>query len=68
MSETSEAKKLVSVSATSTSMTDARKESLERIPCIYYLVQFEKDTNQAQVQALIDSRSEVNAIHPTFAK
>ena len=33
----------------------------------YNPVQF-KDTSEAQVQALIDSGSEVNAIHPTFAK
>ena len=62
-----EAKKLVSVSATSTSTTDAREEALERVPCIHYPVRF-KDTNKAQIQALIDSGSEVNAIHPTFAK
>ena len=68
MSRASEAKKLVSVSATSTSMTGAREEALERIPCIHYSVQFKKDTSKAQVQALIDSGSEVNAIHPTFAK
>ena len=62
------AKKLVSVSATSTSVTGAREEALERVPCIHYPVQFKKDTSKAQVQALIDSGSEVNAIHPTFAK
>ena len=60
-------KKLVSVSATSTSVTGARKEALERVPCIHYPVQF-KDTDKAPVQALIDSGSEVNAIHLTFAK
>ena len=49
-------------------MTGAREEALERIPCIHYSVQFKKDTSKAQVQALIDSGSEVNAIHPTFAK
>ena len=31
------------------------------------MIQF-KDTREAQVQALIDRGSEVNAIHPTFAK
>ena len=61
------AKKLVLVLATSTLVTGAREEALERVPCIHYLVQF-KDTDKAPVQALIDSGSEVNAIHPTFAK
>ena len=67
MSRASEAKKLVSVLATSTSTTGARKEALERVPCIYYPVQF-KDMDRAPVQALIDSGSEVNAIHPFFVK
>ena len=48
-------------------MTDAREEALECVFCIHYLVQF-KDKSDAQVQTLVDSRSEVNAIHPTFAK
>ena len=61
------AKKLVLVSATSTSTNGAREEALERVPCIYYLVQF-KDTDRAPVQALIDSGSEVNAVHPSFVK
>ena len=61
------AKKLVSVSATSTSVTGAREEALERVPCIHYPVQF-KDTDRAPVQALIDSESEVNAVHPSFVK
>ena len=60
-------KKLVSVSATSTSVTSAREEALERVPCIHYPVQF-KDTDKAPMQALIDSGSEVNAVYPSFAK
>ena len=63
----SRAKKLVSVSATSSSMTEASKEkhvSLERIPCIHYPLRFCKDT--AGVRALIDSSSEVNAISPAY--
>ena len=60
-------KKLVSVSATSTSTTGAREEALERVPCIHYPVQF-KDTDKAPVQALIDSGSEINAVHPFFVK
>ena len=67
MFRASEAKKLVSVSATSTSTTGAREEVIECIPCIYYLVQF-KNIIGAQVQALVDSRSEVNVIYLTFAK
>ena len=61
------AKKLISVSATSTSMIGAGKEAPKRISCIYYPVQF-KDTDKIPVQALIDSGSEVNTIHPSFAK
>ena len=55
-------------------MTGAREEALEqeealeRVPCIHYSVQFKKNTNKAQVQALINSGSKVNAIYPTFAK
>ena len=51
---------------TFTSMTDAKKKALKHISYIYYLVQFKKD--KTQVQALIDLRSEVNAIHSSFAK
>ena len=61
------AKKLVLVSATSTSITDVGEEALERVPCIHYPVQF-RDRDKAPVQALIKSRSEVNAIYPFFAK
>ena len=60
-------KKLVSVLATSTSVTGASEEALERVSCIHYLVQF-KDTDKAPVQTLIDSGSEVNAIHLSFVK
>ena len=67
MSRALEVKKLVSVSATSMSMTGAREEALERVPCIHYSVQF-RDTDRAPMQALIDSGSEVNAIHPSFVK
>ena len=62
------AKKVVLVLTTSTLVTVAREKALERIPCIHYLIQFKKNTSKAQVQALIDSRSEVNTIHLTFAK
>ena len=60
-------KKLVSVLATSTSMTSARENALEYVSYIYYPVQF-KSTNGAQIQALLDSKREVNAIYPTFVK
>ena len=60
------AKKLVLVSATSTSVTGARKEALERVSCIHYPVEFKKD--KTQVQALVDSGSEVNVMYPSFAK
>ena len=63
-----EAKKLVSVSATSTSTTDAREKVLERISYIHYPVRFKKDMGKTPVQALINSESEVNAIHPSFTK
>ena len=46
-------------------MAGAREEALERVPCIHYPVQFE-GTNETQVQALIDSGSEVNAMTPAY--
>ena len=66
MSEALTAKKVVTVLATSTLMTDTREETLERVFYIHYLVQFMKD--KTQVQALINLGSEINAIHPSFAK
>ncbi len=58
-----QAKKLVAVSATSTSMIDKiTEEELERVPCIRYPVTF-KD----QAKALLDSESEVNAMSQAFA-
>ena len=62
------AKKLVLVSTTSTLVTSTREEALECVPYIHYLVQFKKNINRAQVQALIDLGSEVNAINLTFTK
>ena len=67
MPRASEVKKLVSILATSTSITGAREEALERVSCIHYLVQF-KGTNKTQVQALINSGNEVNSIQPIFVK
>ena len=49
-------------------MIDTREEALKYVSYIHYPVQFKKDTDKTPVQALIDSGSEVNAIHPSFAK
>ena len=35
-------------------MTGAREEALKVIPYVHYPIQFKKDTNKTQVQALID--------------
>ena len=61
-------KKLVSVLTTFSSMTETRKMdyvSLKWVPCIYYLLCFQKDT--ANVRALVDSGSKVNAMTPPYA-
>ena len=39
--------------------------ALERVPCIHYPLRFRKDT--ADVKALIDLGSEVNAMTPVYA-
>ena len=65
-------KKLVTVSATSTPVTVAREEevdenlgaNLAQVPCIRYPINFRKKS----VSALLDLGSEVNAVHPAFAK
>ncbi len=58
-----QAKKLVAVLTTFTSMTHKKtEEELERVSCIQYLVTF-KD----QTEALLDLESEVNAIGQVFA-
>ena len=77
-----EVKKLVSVSATSTPVTETREEatevdkggaesegeypSLARVPCIRYPITFRKKS--VSMSALLDSGSEVNAIHPTLVQ
>ena len=61
-------KKLVLVLATSLSVTETSKENdvtLERVPCVHYQLRFSK--NSADVRALIDSGSEVNAMTPAYA-
>ncbi len=56
-------KKLVVVSATSTSMTDKKtEEELEQVPWIWYPVIFKNQT-----EALLDSRSKVKAMSQAFA-
>ncbi len=57
------AKKLVAVSATSTSITDKKTEELEWIPCIRYPVTFKNQT-----KALLDSGSEINVMSQAFAQ
>ncbi len=55
----------MTVSATSTSVIDKKtEEELERVPCIRYPVTFKKD----QIEALLDSGSEVNAMSQAFAQ
>ena len=72
MSQAAQAKKLVSVPATSALVTGASKEAqevivLDRVSCIYYPVQFRKDKG-ATIWALINSGSKINAITPAYAK
>ena len=65
-------KKLVTVSATCTPITVAKEEAvgenlgsnLTRVPCICYSINFRKKS----LSVLLDSGSEVNAVHPAFAK
>ena len=70
----------MSVSTTSTSVTEDSKEAilasakeLERVTCIHYPITFLGGVTQDgvtldPVSALLDSGSEVNAIHPAFAE
>lgn len=63
----SEAKKQVFVLAIFGSMTGIKEAFvLGRISCIYYLVQFKKDTDE--LLALINLGSEINIISPANAK
>lgn len=50
-------------------MTDVKKEALvlKRVSYIHYPVQFKKNTYGTQVQALINLRSEVNAMTLVYA-
>ena len=72
MSQATQAKKLVSVLATSALVTGANKEAqklivLDQVPCIQYPVQFQKDQGTT-IWALIDLSSKVNAMTPAYAK
>ena len=61
-------KKLVLVLATSFSVTETSKEddvTLEQVPCVYYPLRFQKGT--ADIRALIDSGSEINAMTRAYA-
>ena len=61
------AQKLVLVLATSLLVTEASKKedvSLKQVPCIHYLLCFQKDI--IGIKALIHSDSEVNAITPAY--
>ena len=49
-------------------MIDEREETLEPVFCIHYPVRFKKDADKTPIQALINSKSEVNSIHPSSAK
>ena len=53
-------------------MTSASKEApeviLDRVPCIYYPVQFQKDKKRIIVWVLIDSDSKINTMTPAYAK
>ena len=62
----SKAKKLVLVLATSLLVTKTNKEvTLEQVPCIHYLLPFEKDV--VGIRALVDSGSEGNTMTPAYA-
>ena len=71
MSQATKVKKLVSVLATSPSVTEASKEAqkviLDRVPCIHDLIQFRKD-KEATIWALIDLGSKVNIIALAYTK
>lgn len=56
---------VVSRSKPSTPRLNNLASLLERVSCIYHLIQFKN--NQIEVQALLDSGSKVNAITPVHA-
>ena len=64
-------KKLVPVSATFALVIESNKEAqkviLDRVPYIYYPVQFQKNKG-ATIWALIDLSNKINVITPAYAK
>ena len=52
-------------------MTDTSREAtLERVPCIQYLVRFRRKNDEDKdkdIRALIDSGNKVNAMHSAYA-
>ena len=72
MSQTTQVKKLVSVSATSTLVTGASKEAqkmivLNRMACIHYPMPFWKDQGTS-IWALINLGSKANVMTPAYTK
>lgn len=47
-------------------MTEAKKKALERVLCIYYPIQFKKETDEIWV--LINLETEVNAMSSVYLK
>ena len=66
MSRILEAKKLVSVLATSMSMISPKNEALKHISCIHYPIQFK--TKMTEIWVLIYSRSEINEMALAYTK
>ena len=59
----------MSVSATSVLVTDGGEKVVIRVPCIYYLVEFQKNQEQEgqeQTRALLNSGSKVNVMSPAY--
>ena len=45
---------------------EAPKVILDRVPCIHYPVQFQKDKSKGDISALIDFGSKVNVMTPAY--
>lgn len=63
-------KKLALVLPTSALIIFARRDDVilfDKMPCIYYLVQFQKRGKEIN-KSLIDSSNKVNAMTPAYAK
>ena len=70
MKELGYLKELVSILTISAPIIDTWwKTTLKQVPCIWYPIQFTKKNNKDNhnnLRALINSGSEVNAIHPAY--